>query len=90
MPIMFLHTITMCSPASLRLKLFWLSGCENQLAEMSKCKATPFVVRRALIVEGGWLQTHWVPDSKLVDGCGYITLASSDRTLATTFGDEHV
>ena len=61
-------------------------GIQHQLAEMSKWKATPFVVKRALVVEGGWLQTPWVVDSKIVDGVEYITLSSSDRSLAKALG----
>ena len=83
---MILHTITFLFLQLVCGSNFWISGCESQLAEMSKCKATPFGLRRALIVEGGWLQTPWVPDSKMIDGCEYITLASADRTLAKALG----
>ena len=53
---------------------------------MSKWKATPFVVRRTLVVEGGWLQSPWVVDSKVVDGGEFITLALTDRSLAKAMG----
>ena len=55
-------------------------------SDMSKWKATPFVVRRSLVIEGGWLQTPWAVDSKSIGGSDFITLTMSDRMLASRWG----
>jgi hypothetical protein len=55
-------------------------------SDMSKWKATPFVVRRSLVIEGGWLQSPWAVDSKSIGGCDFVTLAMSDRMLAKSLG----
>ena len=57
-----------------------------QLAEMPKWKATPLVVKRALVVEGGWLQTPWVVDSQPIDGVDFVALVGNDRSLAKALG----
>ncbi len=38
------------------------------------------------MVEGGWLQTPWPIDTKVVDGSEFVTLALTDRLLAKALG----
>ena len=53
---------------------------------MAKWQASPFAIKRALVVEGGWLQAPWVLDHQVVDGKEFIALATSDRSLAKALG----
>ena len=53
---------------------------------MSKRKPAPFNVRQTLVVEGGWLQSLWAVDSKVVEGVEFATLSMSDRSLAKALG----
>ena len=58
----------------------------HQLAAMAKWQATPFAIKRALVLEGGWLQAPWVLETQVVDGGEYIALLFSDRSLAKALG----
>ena len=49
-------------------------------------EAKPFVVKRSLVIEGGWLRSPWAVDSKSIDGVDFVTLAMTDRMLAKSLG----
>ena len=53
---------------------------------MAKWEATPFVVRHSLVIEGGWLSTPWVLNTKVIDGGEFYTMKIGDRSLAKALG----
>ncbi len=53
---------------------------------MAKWEPSPFVVRRSLVIEGGWLQSPWAVNTKLIDGADFTTLSQADRCLAKALG----
>ena len=74
---LFMRSVVFCSHSGSSLRAH---------SDMSKWKATPFVVRRSLVIEGGWLQSPWAVDSKSIGGSDFVTLAMSDRMLAKSLG----
>ncbi len=54
--------------------------------DLSNCEAKPFVVRRSLVIEGGWLRSPWAVDPKTIDGVDFVTLSMTDRMLAKSLG----
>jgi hypothetical protein len=59
---------------------------DSEPLDMSNCEAKPFVVRRSLVIEGGWLRWPWAVDSKSIGGVDFVTLAMNDRLLAKSLG----
>jgi hypothetical protein len=59
---------------------------DSEPPDVSKCEAKPFVVKRSLVIEGGWLRSPWAVDPKTIDGVDFVTLAMTDRMLAKSLG----
>jgi hypothetical protein len=74
---LFMRAVVFCSRVGLSLRA---------PSDMSKWKAKPFVVRRSLVIEGGWLQSPWAVDSKCIGGVDFVTLSMTDRMLAKSLG----
>jgi hypothetical protein len=59
---------------------------DSEPPDVSQCEAKPFVVRRSLVIEGGWLRSPWAVNSKSIGGVDFVTLAMTDRMLAKSLG----
>ena len=79
----------MSSPCLCELSLsaaIWDQVRTKLPSKMSKWEAKPFAVRHTLVIEGGWLQSPWAVNSKMIDGRDFITLVLGDRCLARALG----
>ena len=59
---------------------------DSEPPDVSNCEAKPFVVRRSLVIEGGWLRWPWAVDSQSIGGVDFVTLSMNDRLLAKSLG----